>query len=167
MIIPFSYDTVPPWTAPTPLICKYLSFLHKSSTLPVQLWGSFLSNALSYSDSVPVYTDGSKSEDVVGCAAVFLHTHLRCWPLSFPGRFQIITGGWLTIIRRALNTLQCEAPTHTLCYSPRTPIPTETNPSTTTTTFPFSLEHLKQITIYHSLNPKSTQAPYFPLSPHV
>ena len=76
-ILPFSFDTVPPWIVPSPPICTYLSSLPKSSTLPVQLRGCFQSHALSHSDSVPVYTDGSKSEDGVGCAAVFPHTTLR------------------------------------------------------------------------------------------
>ena len=35
-IFPLSYDTVPPWIAPTPPICTYLSSLPKSSTLLVQ-----------------------------------------------------------------------------------------------------------------------------------
>ena len=73
-----------------------------------------------------------------------------------------------TTITHALNTLGCEAPTQTLDSSSRTPAPTKTNiqnhESTPTTQVPsqpisFSLEHLKQTTFYHSLNPTSTQAP--------
>ena len=71
-IFPFSYDVVQ-----TPPICTYLSSLPKLSTFPVQFRGCFLSHTLSHSDSAPVYTDWSKSEDGVGCSAAFPHTTLR------------------------------------------------------------------------------------------
>ena len=50
-ILPFSYDTAPPRTVPTPLVCTHLSSLPKSLTLPQKLCGCFLPHSLYHSDS--------------------------------------------------------------------------------------------------------------------
>ena len=73
----------------------------ESSTLLQQLCGCFFSHFLFHSDSVPVYTDGSKIEDELLWVAVFPHTTLRgCSPL-----FALIYSAELFTIYLALQCI--------------------------------------------------------------
>ena len=60
-----------PWTFSPVRICLFLSKLAKASHFPFELQCSALEHAQLNAPSAPIYTDGSKSSESVGCAAVF------------------------------------------------------------------------------------------------
>ena len=70
-VLEFIFAGAPPWTFPPLRICLFLSKLVKTSHFPSELQCSALEHAQVHTPSVPVCTDGSKSSEDVGCAAVF------------------------------------------------------------------------------------------------
>ena len=62
----------PPCTFPPVRVCLFLSKLVKASHSPFELRCSALDYARVHASAAPIYTDGSKSSEGVGCAAVFL-----------------------------------------------------------------------------------------------
>ena len=60
-----------PWTFLPVCICLFFSKLVKASHFPSELRSSALEHAQLHAPSVPIYTEGSKSSEGVGCAAVF------------------------------------------------------------------------------------------------
>ena len=64
-ILPFFYDTDPPWNITTPPVCTHLSSMPKfSTTLPREFRGSFLPHSFSHPNSLPAYTDGTKVDNL-------------------------------------------------------------------------------------------------------
>ena len=66
-----SNSRVPFFGFPPVRICSFLSKLVKASHLPSDLLCSASEHARVHAPSVPTYTDGSKSSEGVGYAAVF------------------------------------------------------------------------------------------------
>ena len=61
----------PPWIFTSVRFCLFLSKLVKVSHSPFKLCCSALEHARVHAPYVSIYTDGSKSSEGVGCAAVF------------------------------------------------------------------------------------------------
>ena len=95
-VLSFSYDeNYTPWLFPTPSICLDMSTLSKSSHPTALLKASFLSHSVTHIDSIPVFTDGSKTENGVGSSAVF-HDHNLSHTL--PSYASIFTAELLAIL---------------------------------------------------------------------
>ena len=63
------YPKFPPWLTPEPSVCNQLD-LTKKSMSDQEMKMRFLDHDIIHSDSVKLYTDGSKSPDGVGCAVI-------------------------------------------------------------------------------------------------
>ena len=61
----------PPWQIPDISFCKELTLIKKSSVPDYYLRNLFIEHFALHEGSVPIYTDGSKSEDGVGFAVIF------------------------------------------------------------------------------------------------
>ena len=59
------------WTFPSTHVCLSLTSYPKATGLPVELLGQALEHMQRHAQSIPIYTDGSKSASRVGCTAVF------------------------------------------------------------------------------------------------
>ena len=70
-ILQFKFAGAPLWTFPPVRIFLLLSKLVKASHFPSELRSSALEHAQVHAPSVSIYADGSKSSEVVGCAAAF------------------------------------------------------------------------------------------------
>ena len=71
-VLEFKFTGAPPWTFSSVRICLFLLKLVKASSSTSELCCSALEHAWVHAPSVPIYTDGSKSSEGVGCAAFFL-----------------------------------------------------------------------------------------------
>ena len=69
-VLEFKFTGAPPWTFPSVRICLFLSKLVKAFHSPYGLRCSVLEHTHVHAPSVPIYTNGSKSSEGVGCAAV-------------------------------------------------------------------------------------------------
>ena len=72
-LLPPSVDEVcpqkfPPWARPNISICPAMG--DKKLSSDIQLKANFLEHAFVHSDSINIYTDGSKFSDGVGCSVV-------------------------------------------------------------------------------------------------
>ena len=70
-ILELKFEGAPPWTFPPVCICLFLLKLVKASNFPSELQSSALEHAQLHVPSIPIYTEGSKSSEGVGGAAVF------------------------------------------------------------------------------------------------
>ena len=70
-VLEFKFTGIPPWTFPPVHICLFLSEVVKASHLPSELRCSALEHPRVHAPAVPIYTDGPKSSEGVGCATVF------------------------------------------------------------------------------------------------
>ena len=70
-VLEFKFTGAPPWTFPSAHICLFLSKFVKASHSPSELCCSTLEHARVHAPAVPIYTDGSKCSEGVGCDAVF------------------------------------------------------------------------------------------------
>ena len=70
-VLEFKFTGAPPWTFPSVRICLFLLKRVKASHFPSELRCYALEHARVHSPTVPIYTDESKSNKDVGCAAVF------------------------------------------------------------------------------------------------
>ena len=70
-----------PWTINQPIIKLDLTKLSKIKTYPITFQENFLNIQNNFPDHHHIYTDGSKQEMKVGCAAVFQNQELlKCLP---------------------------------------------------------------------------------------
>ncbi|GBN48984.1 hypothetical protein AVEN_51569-1 [Araneus ventricosus] len=67
----FTFFSFPPWSVPSINYIDPFSLLHKASTAPVVFYQVFNLHRSLYSQYVPVFTDGSKSINHVGCSVAF------------------------------------------------------------------------------------------------
>ncbi|CAF3444092.1 unnamed protein product, partial [Rotaria socialis] len=71
MVMPYSYQVIPPWMLPRAVICRKINQLGSKSETPANITRNmFLSHMSDHVGAVPIYTDGSKSENGVAFAAV-------------------------------------------------------------------------------------------------
>ena len=70
-VLDFKFAGASLWTFPPFRICLFLLKLVKASHFPSELRCSAFERAQVPAPYVPIYTDGSKSSEGVGCAAVF------------------------------------------------------------------------------------------------
>ena len=66
-VFEFHFAGKPPCTFLPTQVCLSLASSPKATGIPVELRGQ----AVEHAESIPIYTDGSKSTSGVGCAAVF------------------------------------------------------------------------------------------------
>ena len=69
-VCPVQFPTVCYWQLPCVSVCDPV-IANKYALLPYQSLTLFLEHLATHSDSIPVYTDGSKSGAGVGCGIVF------------------------------------------------------------------------------------------------
>lgn len=83
LVLPAPVRAVPIWDLPEHLLCRDFSGRKKSSFSTAQLRALFLNHiAEAHSDSLHIFTDGSKDDAGVGCAAVLPHrTQSRRLPM--------------------------------------------------------------------------------------
>ena len=67
-ILPFKYPSIPPWFTPDVHICT--KQIKKKDHPEEEIKHKFLEHDIEHRNEKKIYTDGSKSEDGVGCAAV-------------------------------------------------------------------------------------------------
>ena len=71
--LPFKYQTAPLWQCPPNALCKDYSYPKKDSCSALALRSYFADHMSQFHDKqFCIYTDGSKSDDGVGCSAVSL-----------------------------------------------------------------------------------------------
>ena len=69
-IKPFKLPVYEPWTIDPPNIIFDLNINKKSMTNPLFYQTKFLEIKSQYKDYISIYTDGSKQDNIVGCASV-------------------------------------------------------------------------------------------------
>ena len=71
--LPFNYQTAPLWQCPPNALCKDYSYPKKDSCSALALRSYFADHMGQFhNEQFCIYTDGSKSDDGVGCSAVSL-----------------------------------------------------------------------------------------------
>ena len=79
---------VPPWTMKTPNVLFDLCNDKKSETSSVEFQSKFSELKSQYPDHIPIFTDGSKDGDKVGCASV---SHLHTYKMRLPDKSSIFS----------------------------------------------------------------------------
>ena len=70
-VITYNHSKIPPWKTPCVEFCKELVGFKKSQVADSEMRALFYEHFEDHKDSIPIYTDGSKSQDGVGFATVF------------------------------------------------------------------------------------------------
>lgn len=78
----------PPWTIKTPNVLFKLCDDKKSETSSIEYQSKFSELKSQYPDYIPIYTDGSKDGDKVGCASV---SHLHTYKMRLPDKSSIFS----------------------------------------------------------------------------
>jgi ribonuclease HI len=112
-ILPVAVAGVAPWTLPDIKVCTGMTHHLRGDAPSGALRAFFLEHQQTHSQSVPVYTDGSKSERGVGWAAVFPTSTVRG---KLPDQASIFTAELSAIISTLENILD-QPQTNYIIYS--------------------------------------------------
>ena len=104
---------VPPWTMHHPKVCLDLSFLAKKDTPSHVYIQKFNEIKDQYSYCIPIYTDGSKDNDRVGCGLIINNLSIK---QRLPSNASIFTAE-VTAIDLALNTIAESDDDHFIIFS--------------------------------------------------
>ena len=104
---------VPPWTMHHPKVCLDLSVLAKKDTPPHVYIQKFNEIKDQYSYCIPIYTDGSKDNDRVGCGLIINNLSIK---QRLPSNASIFTAE-VTAIDLALDTIAESDDDHFIIFS--------------------------------------------------
>ena len=104
---------VPPWTIHRPKVCLDLSVLAKRDTPSHVYIQKFNEIKNQYSYCTPIYTDGSKDNDMVGCVLVINNLSIK---QRLPSNASIFTAKF-TALDLALDTIAESDDDHFIIFS--------------------------------------------------
>lgn len=113
-VMPYVHkSTFPLWLFPLPKICTAMARFPKSTCHPRSLLASFYSHT-DHAECTPIYTDGSKTSDGVGAAAVFPDSTLSH---SLPEHASIFTAELVAILLALARILASDSASPYVIFS--------------------------------------------------